>query len=59
MLRNELIVLLSQHDNDAVTVNVDGVLIDVEAVTVDRGSIVLELDQEDVHSVVRRGPSGA
>jgi hypothetical protein len=53
MLRNDLILHLSQHDNDTVTVDVNGVLVDVDTVTTDRGSIVIVLDPEDMQSVLR------
>ncbi|MEV4639818.1 hypothetical protein AB0J80_20975 [Actinoplanes sp. NPDC049548] len=52
-----MIVLLSRYDNDAVTADVAGIMIDVEAVGVDRGSIVLRLHAEDVRSVLRRAAS--
>ena len=45
--------MLSQHDNDPVTADVNGIMIDLEDVTVDRGSIVLILNQEDITSVLR------
>jgi hypothetical protein len=46
MLRNDLITLLAQHDNDTVTVNVNGRLIDVQTVTTENGSIVIILDAD-------------
>jgi hypothetical protein len=54
MLRNYLITNLSQHDNDTVTVSVNGILIDVDSVTSDRGGIVLILDPRDEQSVLRQ-----
>lgn len=54
MLRNHLIALLSEKDNDTVTVDLSGILIDIEAVTGDRGCIVLNLNLEDVEEVVHR-----
>ena len=58
MLRNDLIVKLSEKDNDAVTVNVDGIMIDVDSVTTDRDSIVLMLDPEDLQSVLAKITDG-
>jgi hypothetical protein len=52
MLRNDLITMLSQHDNDPVTVNVNGIMIDVENVSTDRDSIVIGLDPDDLRSVL-------
>ncbi len=52
MLRNDLILHLSQHDNDTVTVDVNGVLVDVDTVTTDRGSIVIVLDPEDMQNAL-------
>jgi hypothetical protein len=46
VLRNELIVLLSQWDNDTVTVNVDGAFCDIRAVSAKGGCIVLVLNHE-------------
>ncbi|MDT4994808.1 MAG: hypothetical protein QOH97_4700 [Actinoplanes sp.] len=54
MLRNYLITNLSQHDNDTVTVSVNGILIDVDSVTSDRGGIVLILDPRAEQSVLRQ-----
>lgn len=59
MLRNDLITLLGEQDNDAVTVDVGGILVDVDAVRNDRGSIVLLLDQEDLRNVLAQVASGA
>jgi len=58
MLRNDLIVLLSQRDNDTVTVDVNGILIDVDAVTVDRGAIVIVLNAEDLSETLQKTASG-
>jgi hypothetical protein len=58
MLRNDLIVSLSEKDNDAVTVNVNGILIDVDSVSYDRESIVLVLDPEDLRSTLTQVASG-
>lgn len=41
MLRNDLINLLAEHDNDIVTVSLKGLLVDVDSVTHARGQIVL------------------
>lgn len=54
MLRNHLIALLAEKDNDTVTVNVGGILIDIDGVTDDRGCIVLNLDSDDVQNVLHR-----
>ena len=43
MLRNDLIILLSQKDNDTVTVNVNGALIDIAAVCEADGCIAILL----------------
>lgn len=58
MLRNYLIALLAEKDNDTVTVNVSGILVDIDGVTVDRGCIVLDLNPEDVQNVVHQMVSG-
>lgn len=46
VLRNDLINLLAERDNDNVAVNVNGLPVDIEAVTAQSGSIVLQLDPE-------------
>jgi hypothetical protein len=48
--RNDLITHLSRtdNDNDNVVVNVNGVLIDVEAVKAERDSVVIVINQEDL-----------
>jgi hypothetical protein len=46
--RNDLITHLSRTDNDSVMVNVNGVLIDVEAVKVERDAVVIVINQEDL-----------
>jgi len=56
MLRNDLIVQLSHYDNDPVTADIGGVLVDVEAVTTARDSIVLVLQPEDLQSVLSQPP---
>lgn len=48
MLRNDLITLLAENDNNAVTVDVNGALVDIESVAAHDGSIVLVLDPEDL-----------
>ena len=45
MLRNDLITLLSEQDNNAITVSLDGVQVDVDSVATQAGSIVLVLDR--------------
>lgn len=52
VLRNDLITQLSSRDNDAVTVSLNGYLIDVDAVTDARGGIVLMLDQQDLQDTL-------
>jgi hypothetical protein len=47
MLRNYLITLLGEKDNDPVVVSVNGKLLDVEAVTDGNGCIVLLLTEDD------------
>ena len=54
MLRNDLITLLSQQDNDTVTIDINGTLIDIEAVTNARGLIVLVLQPEDLHDTLKQ-----
>jgi hypothetical protein len=54
MLRSDLIVLMSASNNDPVTVDVNGILIDVESVDTDRESVVLVLNQDDLKSVLRQ-----
>lgn len=56
MLRNTLMSLLSERDNDTVTVDIGGLLIDVESVTFDedRGSIVLILNPDDLRETLER-----
>lgn len=46
MLRDDLINLLAQHDNDTVTVKVNGYLVDVVSVAMEKGSIAIVLDLE-------------
>ena len=58
MLRNHLITLLSQSDNNTVTADVNGILIDVDAVTADRGAIVIVLNTEDLSETLREIASG-
>ncbi|MFI5493223.1 hypothetical protein [Actinoplanes sp. NPDC051859] len=58
MLRNDLIIKLSEQDNDCVTVDVNGILIDVEAVAHDRGNVVLVLDREELRATLRQVASG-
>lgn len=53
MLRNYLITLLGERDNDPVVVSVNGTLLDVEAVTDGSGCIVLvpaDVDERDTGS---------
>ncbi len=41
MLRNDLITLLAQHDNDPVTVTINGHAVEVEGVAIQNGSITI------------------
>ncbi len=52
MQRNDLITHLSRTDNDTVAVDINGVLVDVEAVTTARDRVVIVLDQEDLASTL-------
>lgn len=55
MLRNDLITLLAEaEDNNAVTVSVNGALVDVDSVSAQDGSIVLLLDLEDLQDTLKR-----
>jgi uncharacterized protein YmfQ (DUF2313 family) len=55
MLRNDLITLLAEaEDNNAVTVSVNGALVDVDSVSAQDGSIVLLLDPEDLQDTLKR-----
>ena len=59
MLRNDLIIqLTSGKDNEAVVVDVNGILIDVDAVTMTRDTIVILLNPEDVTDTLRKVASG-
>jgi hypothetical protein len=54
MLRNELITLLGQFDNDMATVDINGLLVDIMDVHHDarRESVVLTLDPEDMRMLL-------
>lgn len=41
MQRNDLIGLLAQYDNDNVTMKINGMTIDVAAVTMEQGNLVI------------------
>lgn len=58
MLRNDLISLLAEKDNDTTTVSVNGILIDIEAVSTERGAIVLILDPEDLQCTLDQVAAG-
>ncbi|GGQ42572.1 hypothetical protein [Couchioplanes azureus] len=58
MPRNDLIIKLSEEDNDCVTVDVDGILIDVDSVARDRGNIVLVLDPDELQATLRQRSGG-
>lgn len=54
-MRNDLITLLAEaEDNNAVTVSVNGALVDVDSVSAQDGSIVLLLDPEDLQDTLKR-----
>ena len=57
MLRNDLIVLLSQKDNDTVTVHINGVPVDIDAVVDAHGGIALILQPDDLRDALSRVPS--
>ncbi|WIM97718.1 hypothetical protein ACTOB_001266 [Actinoplanes oblitus] len=44
---------MSTFDNDTVTVDVNGILVDVTGATSDRGSIVVKLDPEELTSAIK------
>ena len=56
--RNDFITQLSQVDNDCVVVEINGVLIDVEEVRSDRGSVVAVLNPEDLADVLQKIADG-
>lgn len=57
--RNDLVSQLATDADDAtVVVDVNGVLIDIEAVTTDRGSLVIVLNSEDVEDTLQKVASG-
>lgn len=60
MLRNDLINLVAERDNDPVAVSVNGTLIDVDSVGYQGGRLVLVLDPDGLRDVLRqiapRGP---
>lgn len=57
MLRNDLIVLLAQGDNDPVTVDVNGNRLDVAAVKVDQAGIVIVLHTDGQSTEPRDDPT--
>ena len=52
MLRNDLITLLAENDNNAVAVDVNGALVDVESVTAREGGMVFVLDPQDLEKAL-------
>lgn len=58
MLRNDLITLLAEKDNDPVTVCLNGFMIDVHAITDARGHIVLVLDPEEMADTLKQIAAG-
>ena len=58
MQREDLITRLSQMEGDSVAVDVHGVLIDVETVTTDRGTVVLVVNQEDLVDILTKIADG-
>lgn len=51
MLRNDLINLMAEYDNDNVGIEIDGFFIDVEAVTKEESGIALRVDLENLKRV--------
>lgn len=54
MLRNNLISLLAEKDNNTVTVKVGDLLIDVEGLADERECIALILNPDDLRDAVQR-----
>ena len=50
MLRNDLITLLAQYDNDPVTVSINGCAVEVEGVAVENGSLTIVLDDDELQA---------
>lgn len=59
MLRNSLMTLLAEKDNNTVTVRIGELLIDVEAVADERECIALIVDPDDLQDALKKvSPSG-
>lgn len=54
MLRNDLITKLSEFDNDCVTVDVAGTMVDVVSARRDRDGIVLVPDPDELRDALDR-----
>lgn len=57
MLRNSLMTLLAEKDNNTVTVRIGELLIDVEAVAEERECIALILNPDDVRDALKTAGS--
>lgn len=53
MLRNDLITLLGEKNNDNVAVRIGGLLVDVDGVASGGGNIELVLDPDDLAAALR------
>jgi hypothetical protein len=58
MLRNDLITLLGERDNDPVSVSINGFMVDVESVAYMRGHIVLVLDPDEMSDSLKQLAAG-
>lgn len=59
MLRNDLITLLAQYDNDPVVVSINGCPVGVEGVAVENGSIAIVLSSDELRAAVSTQASAA
>jgi hypothetical protein len=53
MLRNDLITLLGEKNNDNVAVRIGGALVDIDGVAPSAGNIELVLDPDDLSAALR------
>ena len=53
-MRNSLVTLASEYDNNPVAVSLEGFLIEVVSVAEQRGQIVLNLDPEELRATLRQ-----
>ena len=58
MLRNSLMTLLAEKDNDTVAVRIGELLIDVAAVANERGCIALILNPDDLQDALKKFDTG-